>query len=52
METRRIAVGIDAGAEAEAGIDAEAEADADAGAEADAGADLEFLRKRIRYPTT
>lgn len=50
METRRIAVGIDAGAEAEAGIDAEA--DADAGAEADAGADLEFLRKRIRYPTT
>lgn len=46
METRRIAVGIDAGAEAEAGIDAEAEADADA------GADLEFLRKRIRYPTT
>lgn len=46
METRRIAVGIDAGAEAEAGIDAEA--DADAGAEAD----LEFLRKRIRYPTT
>lgn len=44
METRRIAVGIDAGAEAEAGIDAEADADA--------GADLEFLRKRIRYPTT